>query len=100
MATTVRRVTRRSTALREHLIAGRYRPAFTFSDDWCDVSQQSRNARAPSPRLSAERERELVVAAERGDRAACRELVAAFLPAIVHVAHRFETGRQVQRAEL
>jgi RNA polymerase sigma factor (sigma-70 family) len=51
-------------------------------------------------RLSAEEERELVVAAERGDGPACRELVAAFLPAIAHVARRFEIGRQIQRAEL
>lgn len=51
-------------------------------------------------RLSAQQERELVVAAERGDRAARRELVASFLPAIAAVARRFETGGQVQRAEL
>ena len=51
-------------------------------------------------RPSAEHERELVVAAERGDRAACRELVVSFLPAIAHVARRFETGGGVQRAEL
>jgi RNA polymerase primary sigma factor len=44
--------------------------------------------------------RELVIAVERGDRAACRELVASFLPAIAHVARRFETGGDVQRAEL
>jgi RNA polymerase primary sigma factor len=49
---------------------------------------------------SAEQERELVVAAERGDRAACRELVASFLPAIAHVARRFETGGRVQHGEL
>jgi RNA polymerase sigma factor (sigma-70 family) len=48
---------------------------------------------------AAEHERELVVAAERGDRAACRELVASFLPAIAQLARRFETSR-VQRAEL
>jgi len=51
-------------------------------------------------RRSAEQERELVVAAERGDRAARRELVASFLPAIAHVARRFETGGRVQRPEL
>jgi len=45
-------------------------------------------------------ERELVVAAERGDPAACRELVASFLPAIAHLARRFDRGGQVQRAEL
>jgi RNA polymerase sigma factor (sigma-70 family) len=42
----------------------------------------------------------LVVAAERGDRAARRQLVDAFLPAIGGVARRFEGGGQVQRAEL
>ena len=51
-------------------------------------------------RPSPEEERELVVAAARGDSAACRELVASFLPAIAHVARRFETGGGVQRAEL
>jgi RNA polymerase primary sigma factor len=51
-------------------------------------------------RASAQEERELVVAAERGDSAACRELVASFLPAIAHVARRFETGGQLERAEL
>jgi RNA polymerase primary sigma factor len=51
-------------------------------------------------RPSAEEERELIVAAERGDSVACRELVASFLPAIAHVARRFETGGRVQRAEL
>jgi RNA polymerase primary sigma factor len=51
-------------------------------------------------RPSAEEERELVVAAERGDRAACRELVTSFLPAIAQLARRFETGGRVQRAEL
>jgi RNA polymerase primary sigma factor len=44
--------------------------------------------------------RELVIAAERGDRAACQELVALFLPTIRHVARRFEAGSQLQRAEL
>ena len=51
-------------------------------------------------RPSAEEERELVVAADRGDRAACRELVASYLPAIASLARRFETGGRVQRAEL
>jgi RNA polymerase primary sigma factor len=46
------------------------------------------------------RVRELVIAAERGDRVACQELVASFLPAIRHVARRFEAGGQLQRAEL
>jgi len=51
-------------------------------------------------RLSAERERDLVVATERGDRAACRQLVDAFLPAIAGVARRFDAGGGVQRTEL
>jgi RNA polymerase sigma factor (sigma-70 family) len=51
-------------------------------------------------RLSAEQERELVVAAEAGDAAACRQLVESFLPAIGGVARRFNTGGQVQRSEL
>jgi RNA polymerase primary sigma factor len=63
------------------------------------LAQDSLNDGERTARPSAERERELVVAAERGDSAACRELVAAFLPAIAHVARRFESV-EVQRAEL
>jgi RNA polymerase primary sigma factor len=51
-------------------------------------------------RLSAEQERELVAATEGGDAAACRQLVDSFLPAIGAVAHRFDHGGRVQRAEL
>jgi RNA polymerase primary sigma factor len=51
-------------------------------------------------RLSAERERELVVATEGGDEGACRQLVDSFLPAIGAVARRFGAGGGVQRAEL
>jgi RNA polymerase primary sigma factor len=51
-------------------------------------------------RLSAEQERDLVVAAEAGDEAACRQLVDAFLPAIGGVARRFDTGGRLQRREL
>jgi RNA polymerase primary sigma factor len=51
-------------------------------------------------RLSAEQERELVVATEGGDKAACRQLVDAFLPAIGGVARRFDAGGRVQRTEL
>jgi RNA polymerase primary sigma factor len=40
------------------------------------------------------------VATEAGDKAACRELVEAFLPAIGSVARRFKTGGRVQRSEL
>jgi RNA polymerase primary sigma factor len=50
--------------------------------------------------LSAERERELVVDAARGDRAACRELVDSFLPAIGGVARRVDAGGRVDRTEL
>jgi RNA polymerase primary sigma factor len=42
----------------------------------------------------------LVVATEGGDMAACRQLVAWFLPAIGGVARRFEVGGRVQRSEL
>jgi RNA polymerase primary sigma factor len=51
-------------------------------------------------RLSAERERELVVATEGGDEAACRELVDSFLPAIGGIARRFNVGGRVHRTEL
>ena len=51
-------------------------------------------------RLSPGRELELVVATEGGDRAACRELVDAFLPAIGAIARRYDFGRGVQRTEL
>jgi RNA polymerase sigma factor (sigma-70 family) len=51
-------------------------------------------------RLSAEQERELVVATECGDKAACRQLVDSFLPAIGGVARRFHAGGRVQRTEL
>jgi RNA polymerase primary sigma factor len=67
--------------------------------DACGL-EGSRNLRVRRAGLTADQERELVVAAERGDRAACRELVASFLPAIAHVARRFESGGRVQRAEL
>jgi RNA polymerase primary sigma factor len=51
-------------------------------------------------RLSAEQERQLVVATEGGDEAACRQLVDSFLPAIGGVARRFVAGGRVQRSEL
>ena len=41
-----------------------------------------------------------MVATERGDEAACRQLVDAFLPAIGGVARRFDRGGRVQRSEL
>ena len=51
-------------------------------------------------RLSAEHERQLVVATEGGDKAACRELVEAFLPAIAAVARRFPVDARLERNEL
>jgi RNA polymerase primary sigma factor len=60
----------------------------------------SAEPRERGARLSAERERELVVATEGGDEGACRQLVDSFLPAIGGVARRFGTGGGVQRAEL
>jgi RNA polymerase primary sigma factor len=42
----------------------------------------------------------LVVATERGDKAACRKLVDLFTPAIGGVARRFDAGGRVQRTEL
>jgi RNA polymerase sigma factor (sigma-70 family) len=47
-----------------------------------------------------EQELELVAATEHGDRAACRQLVDAFLPAIGGVARRFGPGGAVPRADL
>jgi RNA polymerase primary sigma factor len=51
-------------------------------------------------RLSAEQERDLIIATQGGDEEACRQLVDAFLPAIGSVARRFDAGGQVQRTEL
>jgi RNA polymerase primary sigma factor len=50
--------------------------------------------------LSRERERDLVIAVEAGDEAACRELVHAFLPAIGAIARRYAVGAGVDRREL
>jgi RNA polymerase primary sigma factor len=52
------------------------------------------------PPLSAEQERELVVAAEGGDNEARRQLVESFLPAIRALARRFAASGQVRRSEL
>ena len=60
----------------------------------------SGNVGAPGSSISADRERELVVAAEGGDEAACRELIQAFLPAIGGLARRFGAGGRVQQSEL
>lgn len=51
-------------------------------------------------RLTARQERDLVIAAERGDAEACRTLVEAFLPAIVGLARGFPSRRGVERREL
>jgi RNA polymerase sigma factor (sigma-70 family) len=51
-------------------------------------------------RLTAQQERDLVIAAERGDPEACRKLVEAFLPAIVGLARGFRSRRGVERQEL
>jgi RNA polymerase primary sigma factor len=50
-------------------------------------------------RLTALQERDLVIAAERGDSDACRELVEAFLPAIGELARGFRNSK-VERLEL
>jgi len=50
-------------------------------------------------RLTLREERDLLIAAERGDAAACRRLVEAFLPAIARVARGFQ-GSRVERREL
>jgi RNA polymerase primary sigma factor len=50
-------------------------------------------------RLTALQERDLVIAAERGDADACRRLVEAFLPAIGNLARTFQHTR-VERLEL
>jgi RNA polymerase sigma factor (sigma-70 family) len=42
----------------------------------------------------------LVVATEAGDKAAARELIEAFLPAIASIVRRFDVGGAVQHAEL
>ena len=50
-------------------------------------------------RLTPREERDLVIAAECGDAAACRGLVEAFLPAIANLARGFQ-GSRVERREL
>ena len=55
---------------------------------------------SPAERLTPERERDLVIAAEAGDPEACRALVEAFLPAIGGLARRFPGGIGVDRREL
>ncbi len=55
---------------------------------------------AQGTRLSAEHERDLVVATEGGDRVAGRQLVESFLPAIAGVARRYRSDGQLQHSEL
>jgi RNA polymerase sigma factor (sigma-70 family) len=54
----------------------------------------------PHQRLPPELERELVIAAEAGDAAACARLVDAFLPAIAGVARLYRGSIGVDRSEL
>jgi RNA polymerase primary sigma factor len=54
----------------------------------------------PAKRLTAQQERDLVVAAEAGGPDARRDLVEAFLPSIAGVAQRFPHGSGVERQEL
>jgi RNA polymerase primary sigma factor len=63
-------------------------------------SVESRRRHVLGARLSAQRERELVVATEGGDEAATRQLVESFLPSIGGVARRFALGGRLQHAEL
>jgi RNA polymerase primary sigma factor len=50
--------------------------------------------------LTAQQERDLVIASEAGDLDACRRLVEALLPAIAGLARRFPSGLGVERQEL
>jgi RNA polymerase sigma factor (sigma-70 family) len=60
----------------------------------------TRNLRVRGWPISAERQRELVVAAEGGDEESRRQLVESFLPAIRGLARRFAAGGRVGRSEL
>jgi RNA polymerase primary sigma factor len=60
----------------------------------------SRNVPFDDSPVAAQRERELVAAAEGGDEAACRELIDSFLPAIRGLARRFAANGGVQQNEL
>jgi RNA polymerase sigma factor (sigma-70 family) len=50
--------------------------------------------------LNADQERQLAIATEAGDAAACRELVDGLMPSIVAVARRFPAGAGISRQEL
>src|SRR5919201_3696057 len=56
-------------------------------------------SRLAQHRLTAQQERDLVIAAECGDAAACRRLVEVFLPSIASHARGFQ-GSRVERREL
>jgi RNA polymerase primary sigma factor len=64
------------------------------------LGEAAREHDRPAAALAPAHERELVLAAAAGDRAACEELVEAFLPAISGVARRYRTVRSVERSEL
>ena len=63
------------------------------------TSRILRNLAGPA-RLSPALERELVLAAKRGDRAATARLVEAFLPLVASVARIYRSSRAVDRIEL
>jgi RNA polymerase sigma factor (sigma-70 family) len=61
---------------------------------------QGLDTQGSSTSLSPQRERDLLVATEGGSKAACRELVEAFLPAIGRLARQLDPTRRVDRVEL
>src|SRR6266850_2253650 len=62
------------------------------------LSRSPTNRNRPRQRLSPMLERELVLAAEAGDAAACTQLVEAFLPAIAGVARLYRSSTGVDRS--
>jgi RNA polymerase sigma factor (sigma-70 family) len=58
------------------------------------------NLGAAMASLSPQRERDLLVATEGGSKAACRELVEAFLPAIAGLSRHVDPAGRVDRVEL
>jgi RNA polymerase sigma factor (sigma-70 family) len=54
----------------------------------------------PARPLTAQRERELVAATALGDRAACEQLVEAYLPAISGMARHYRSTPAIERSEL
>src|SRR5947209_14641706 len=63
------------------------------------VLPRDRRFQLPRQRLTAREERDLVIATECGDAAACRRLVDAFLPPIASLARGFQ-GSRVEHREL